>query len=145
MNVRMQAPVIHRMSQAPAQKVTTREINSLKTQLTNIQNRNNGGFANANTQDLKTLYTNTVKAQNRLDSQKTSIFANKKGQLASLLKGIESTAKKNASPLNKSTVQTSHYQDQLQKKIDLHNSHLGSTPGFGLNSNNNDHHLQFNN
>ncbi|CNG24631.1 Uncharacterised protein [Yersinia enterocolitica] len=144
MNVKMPAPVMRRMSQAPAQKVTTREINILKTQLTNIQNRNNGGFATANTKDLNTLYTKTVNAQTRLDSQKTSIFANKKGQLASLLKGIESTAKKNASPLNKSTVQTSHYQDRLQKKIDRHSNDLGNTPGLGLNSNNNDH-LQFNN
>ena len=132
---------IHRASIAniKPQKVTTSEINNLRTQLEGVKNTSgglgNGAFASNNTGTLSQLKENIISSQNRLAEQKTSIFANKKGQLADLLKQTKNLLKED-NRINSFTNKTPDVgrvrQEQFVKKADLNNEYKNHTPGLGL-------------
>ncbi|HEN3482029.1 TPA: hypothetical protein U5D84_003783 [Yersinia enterocolitica] len=130
------------------QKVTTSEINNLRTRLEGVKNTSgglgNGAFTSGNTDKLSELKTDIISSQTRLVGQKTSIFANKKGQLKDLLKEINSLSKKMPAPQIESKNTFSKHEVKAIKTKD-HNSHnTAISRTIGLNNNTNSHR-QFNN
>ncbi|HHL2561846.1 TPA: hypothetical protein ACQ31I_003779 [Yersinia enterocolitica] len=146
------APVLRRKSQAvesKLQKVTTREINKLRTRLERVKNTSEGLgnsiYARSNATELVKIKLDTINAQTSLVGQKTSIFANKKGQLKDLLKEINSLSKKMPAPQIESKNIFTKLEMKAIKTKDNNNSHnpdISRTIGL---KNNINLHRQFNN
>ncbi|WP_174848475.1 hypothetical protein [Yersinia artesiana] len=131
------------------QKVTTSEINNLRTRLEGVKNTSgglgNGAFTSDNTKTLSELKTNIISSQTRLVGQKTSIFANKKGQLKDLLKEINSLSKKMPAPQIESNNTFNKLEMKAIKTQDNNKSHNPTiSRTIGLNTNISSHR-QFNN
>ncbi|HDL7751325.1 TPA: hypothetical protein PXP51_003744 [Yersinia enterocolitica] len=130
------------------QKVTTSEINNLRTRLEGVKNTSgglgNGAFTSGNTKTLSDLKTDIISSQTRLVGQKTSIFANKKGQLKDLLKEINSLSKKMPAPQIESKNTFNKHEMKAIKTKDNNPHNTAISRSIGLNNNINSHR-QFNN